>query len=523
LMSRKTFAPLLILLLVPATFADRVSCDAVWQTHYFTILEDATISSKTPSVNFENNPTLKQRVWTTRRENWMERFLIKPYLPDGEISRVVLRLYVTDNVSCNWVLVHRILQDWSAATVTWNNCPAWENTPLTSFYPPGLGYWAEVDITGVDSRGVLMRLANEGESVKEYVYFASKENEEYAPYTVVTWRPWRLNLSLSTSDLIAKPQIVVGVDNEIRVVRTFTVANGTSWDADNVVIQHEFPENTVWFEKNSTWVGRLPSGGQYTGQVSYVQPLPMPECVENRENYHKFRFFLPRAITPADTKLSIRVVIPQVVVVSKVLVNGVEVPFTVSQGSTVVVADASSLSLPAEEGFVEVYWSIPAAGVPAPTYVAPAPKPPTPPPSPPAPPPPSLFVLLLTLFPLFLSLSALSLAGMGVELRGRYPLLGILVSSVSLLAVAARWGMGIPLLAFGGLFFLDDLLIHAGVLRGLGFELKVGGVHVHHAYIGLSLLTSALLTLLEAPLPVTVVAPLVVLVASVLVAKKTDG
>ena len=376
MMSRKTFAPLLILLLVPAAFADRVSCDAVWQTHYFTILEDVTISSKTPSVNFENDPTLKQRVWTTRRENWMERFLIKPYLPDGEISRVVLRLYVTDNVSCNWVLVHRILQDWSASTVTWNNCPAWENTPLTSFYPPALGYWAEVDITGV-SRGVLMRLANEGESVKELVYFASKENEEYAPYTVTTWRPWRLDLSLSTSDLIAKPQVVVGVDNEIRVVRTFTVANGTSWDADNVVVQHEFPENTVWFERNSTWVGSLPSGGQYTGQVSYAQPLPMPECVENRENYHRFRFFLPRAITPAETKLYIRVVIPQVVSVSKVLVNGVEVPFTVSLGSTVVVADASSLSLPEGEGFVEVYWSIPA---PAPMHVVPTPKPPAPPP-----------------------------------------------------------------------------------------------------------------------------------------------
>jgi len=518
---RKSVLLFAVLLLVPAAFADRVVCDAVWQTHYFTILEDATISSLTPNVNFENDPNLKQRVWTTRRENWMERFLIKPYLPDGEISRVVLRLYVIDNVSCSWVLVHRVLQDWNAQTVTWNNCPAWENTPLTSFYPPALGYWAEVDITGVDSRGVLMRLANEGENVKEYVSFASRENEEYAPYTVVTWRPWRLDLSLSTYDLIAKPQVVVGVDNEIRVVRTFTVANGTSWNADNVVIQHEFPENTVWFEKNSTWVGSLPSGGQYTGQVSYAQPLPMPECVENRTGYHRFRFFLPRAITPADTKLFIRVVIPQVVVVSKVLVNGVEVSFTVSQGSTVVMADASSLSLPEGEGFVEVYWSVPTAGTvaPSPTYVKP-PPPPAPPAPPPTPVPLLSFIPLLILFPLFLLLLVLALAGMGMELRGRYPLLGILVSSVSLLAVAMKWGMGIPLLAFGGLFFLDDLLIHAGLLRGIGFELKVWDVHVHHAYIGLSLLTSAVLTLLGAPLVVTAVAPLAVLVALVVIAKK---
>jgi hypothetical protein len=335
---------------------------------------------------------------------------------------------------------------------------------------------------------------------------------------VVTWRPWRLDLSLSTYDLIAKPKVVVGVDNEIRVVRTFTVANGTSWNADNVVIQHEFPENTVWFEKNSTWVGSLPSGGQYTGQVSYAQPLPMPECVENRTGYHRFRFFLPRAITPADTKLFIRVVIPQVVVVSKVLVNGVEVSFTVSQGSTVVMADASSLSLPEGEGFVEVYWSVPTAGTvaPSPTYV----KPPPPPAPPPTPVPLLSFIPLLILFPLFLLLLVLALAGMGMELRGRYPLLGILVSSVSLLAVAMKWGMGIPLLAFGGLFFLDDLLIHAGLLRGIGFELKVWDVHVHHAYIGLSLLTSAVLTLLGAPLVVTAVAPLAVLVALVVIAKK---
>jgi hypothetical protein len=516
---RKSVLLFAALLLVPTAFADRVVCDAVWQTHYFTIIEDATISSQTPNVNFENDPNLKQRVWTTRRENWMDRFLIKPYLPDGEISRAVLRLYVVDNVSCSWVLVHRILQDWSASTVTWSNCPAWENTPLTSFYPPGLGYWAEADITGADSRGVLVRLANEGENVKELVYFASKENEQYAPYTAATWRPWRLDLSLSTSDLIAKPQIVVGADNEIRAVRVFTVANGTSWDADNVVVQHVFPENAVWRERENSWVGSLTSGGQYTGQVSYAQPLPMPGCVENRENYHKFRFFLPRAITPADTKLSIRVVIPQVVSVSKVLVNGVEVPFTVSQGSTVVVADASSLSLPEGEGFVEVYWSVPAAGAPAPTPKPPAPPPPTPPTPAPA---PSPFIPPLTLFPLFLSLSVLALAGMGVSM-GRYTLLGILVSSASLLVVVANWGVGIPLLAFGGLFFLDDLLIHAGVVRGAGFELKVGGTHIHHAYIGLSLLTSALLTLLGAPLVVTAVVPLAVLVALVSMVKRLAG
>jgi hypothetical protein len=133
------------------------------------------------------------------------------------------------------------------------------------------------------------------------------------------------------------------------------------------------------------------------------------------------------------------------------------------------------------------------------------------------------FIPLLILFPFFLLLLALALARIGMELRGRYPLLGILVSSVSLLAVAAKWGMGIPLLAFGGLFFIDDLLIHAGVLRGMGFELDVGGTHIHHAYIGLSLLTSALLTFLGAPLVATVVAPLAVLVALVIVAKRLSG
>jgi hypothetical protein len=510
-----------VLLLIPIALGDRVSCDAVWRTDYITVTEDATISELNPMTNHGQDLVLKTRYKSPPGASWRERFLLKLPTVQGQVSSVLLRLRV--NNTGPTVSVHRVLSGWSEDNVTWSNCPPFENSPLLLLFPPAMGYWAELNLTGLDAPyGLLFRLADENASGNNFTFFDSSENLEYAPYVAVTRRPEQISLSLSCWEQITKPQIVVGVDNEVRVVRIFTVANNTGWDAENVVVWHEFPENTVWCERNSTWVGRLPNGGQYTGQVSYVQSLPMPECVENRAGYHRFRFFLPRAITPADTRLSIRVVIPQVVVVSKVLVNGVEVPFTVSRGSTVVVADASSLSLPAGEGFVEVYWSIPTAGAvaPAPTYVKPSPPPPAPPPTP-APLP--SFILLVILFPLFLLFLVLALAGMGMELRGRYPLLGILVSSVSLLAVAMKWGMGILLLAFGGLFFLDDLLIHTGVLRGMGFELRVGGVHVHHAYIGLSLLTSAVLTLLGAPLVATVVAPLAVLVSLVVLAKKISG
>lgn len=106
-------------------------------------------------------------------------------VPDGALSRAVLRLYVTSS-STNAVDIFAADPSWEERKLTWNTRPSHGGAAIASLDKVSAKTWVEVDVTAAASPGAPLSLALVPRSSDE-VAFSSRERSSGKPELVLTF------------------------------------------------------------------------------------------------------------------------------------------------------------------------------------------------------------------------------------------------------------------------------------------------------------------------------------------------
>ena len=158
-----------------------VTTPAVPSTLTFTPTDDASIKESRPTRNYGAEPDLW--VDASSRKDTLLRFAVSG-LGGATVTRVRLRLYVTDSSSSGGTVFQTLAATWSEATVTWDTAPA-TAAALGVLGAVVAGSWVELDLTGlITADGLLsFRLTSTNANGADY---ASQEHPSgFAPQLVV--------------------------------------------------------------------------------------------------------------------------------------------------------------------------------------------------------------------------------------------------------------------------------------------------------------------------------------------------
>ena len=112
----------------------------------FTPIEDASIVSGSPATNYGTATTLL--VDTSPLQHFLLKFNVTG-VSGRQVTNAKLRLYAVDNSSQGGGFYRVADNSWQEETVTWNNAPAADATPVASLGSISSGNWYEVNITSL--------------------------------------------------------------------------------------------------------------------------------------------------------------------------------------------------------------------------------------------------------------------------------------------------------------------------------------------------------------------------------------
>jgi len=147
----------------------------------FTPTDDASIIAGLPTTNFGSSFTLKAD--TDSLQNFLVKFTVAG-VGSGQVVSARLRLFNLNPSSVGGVFSRAADNTWTEGTVTWDNAPAADPTPITSLGPVSTNTWYEVDLTPlITGDGVYsLRVTSTSSDGADY---SSKEGAN-APQLIVT-------------------------------------------------------------------------------------------------------------------------------------------------------------------------------------------------------------------------------------------------------------------------------------------------------------------------------------------------
>ncbi len=112
----------------------------------FTPADDASITSRSPNANYGSSTTLE--VDNSPAKNFLLKFAVTG-VNGRAVSSAKLRLYGVGSSNMGGDF-HRVADNtWTEQTVTWNNAPAGDGTPIASLGRVAINTWHEVDVTSL--------------------------------------------------------------------------------------------------------------------------------------------------------------------------------------------------------------------------------------------------------------------------------------------------------------------------------------------------------------------------------------
>ena len=149
---------------------------------------DAFVDSDNPTTNFGESTALRISAVNNRA---LLRFKTDGVVPSSDTpTSVQLKLFVlTNSVTSGGIEVHPENDGWVAATVTWDNQPAWNDAVLATSSVPGAGTWVTIslpvsalDLTGDTTLGLRYTVDNAA------LTMASRENAVDAEQLTVQYK-----------------------------------------------------------------------------------------------------------------------------------------------------------------------------------------------------------------------------------------------------------------------------------------------------------------------------------------------
>ena len=116
-----------------------------------TPVADSYVQSGVPSKNYGSVDSLRVRTGSPEYRSYLA---FDASTVAGTITSAVLRLWVTD-ASPDGGGIYRITESWTETGITWNNAPPIPAQPIGQAGSVAAGGWAEIDVTGQVSNGVV--------------------------------------------------------------------------------------------------------------------------------------------------------------------------------------------------------------------------------------------------------------------------------------------------------------------------------------------------------------------------------
>jgi fibronectin type 3 domain-containing protein len=147
----------------------------------FTPTDDASILAASPTSNFGSDQTLQADL--SSLQNFLVKFTVTG-VGSGQVVSANLRLFNVNPSSVGGVFYRAADNTWNEGSVTWDNAPAADPTPLASLGPVSTNTWYEVDLTSlITGDGVYsLRVTSTSSDGADY---SSKEGAN-APQLIVT-------------------------------------------------------------------------------------------------------------------------------------------------------------------------------------------------------------------------------------------------------------------------------------------------------------------------------------------------
>jgi len=147
----------------------------------FTPTDDASILAASPTSNFGSDPTLQADL--SSLQNFLVKFTVTG-VGSAQVASAKLRLFNVNPSSVGGVFYRAADNTWNEGSVTWDNAPAADPTPLASLGPVSTNTWYEVDLTSLITGDSVYTLRVTSTS-SDGADYSSKEGAN-APQLIVT-------------------------------------------------------------------------------------------------------------------------------------------------------------------------------------------------------------------------------------------------------------------------------------------------------------------------------------------------
>ena len=168
--------------------SDEVSITVTTVVMSFTPTDDALVTSKNPAENYGSATTLELR--SHKKETIHSYLKFEVTGVSGAIRSAKVRLYV-DKDSNDGGSIYLVSNDylnsstpWLEGSLTWNNAPGLQGTPLSTVGGATSGTWVEFDVTGVVTGDGTYSFGLGTDSPNRVIY-GSKEAAENWPVLVI--------------------------------------------------------------------------------------------------------------------------------------------------------------------------------------------------------------------------------------------------------------------------------------------------------------------------------------------------
>lgn len=157
----------------------------------FSAVDDTRVDQATPTVNTNTTTLIRvsNYIGAGNLQDGLIKFMVSG-VGSGVVTNATLKVYIS-NSTPNTISVYRSIPNtWNESTVTWDDAPISDVTPLAVVSWASSGVWSNIDITSlITGDGTYSLRLTELSEVNDGAEFNSSENASNPPQLQVTFNP----------------------------------------------------------------------------------------------------------------------------------------------------------------------------------------------------------------------------------------------------------------------------------------------------------------------------------------------